>query len=153
MTLTLNFQGQILHLPYLRKKWPTATKRKKIHFDLMQGLKRDPEFWPWPWPWPWIFKVKYRISYISGKNCLITMKPKIDWTIGLRCDFNFWPWSWPWPWIFKATCLICYISGKYCPIATKPNINISNDHLKASKVAINFYLGHDFDLEFSRSNV
>ena len=47
---------------------------------------------------------------------------------------------------------ICYISAKTGPIATKQKANISIE-LKASNVTIRFDLGHDLDLEFSRSNI
>ena len=30
------------------------------------------------WPWPWIFKVKYRIGYISAKNGPIATKQKAN---------------------------------------------------------------------------
>ena len=50
--------------------------------------------------WPWIFKVKYRICYISAKNGPIATKRKskhIDWTprpqmwpLGLTLTFEFW---------------------------------------------------------------
>ena len=72
-----------------------------------------------------------------------------------------WPWpidylirfsSWPWPWIFKVKYGICYISAKNGPIATKRKANISID-LQTSNMTIGFELGHDLDLEFSRSNI
>ena len=60
--------------------------------------------------------------------------------------------SWPWPWIFKVKYGIFYISAKNGPIATKPKANISIK-IWASNVSIGFDLGHDLDLEFSRSNM
>ena len=81
------------------------------------------------------------------------MKSKhINWTLGLKCDHQVWPWPWPWPWIFKVKYGICYISVKNGAIATKRKANISID-LKASNVTIGFDLGHDHDLQFSRSNM
>ena len=41
-------------------------------------MKCDHRVWPWPWPWPWIFKVKYRIGYISAKNGVIATKRKAN---------------------------------------------------------------------------
>ena len=87
-------------------------------------------------------------------NCHETKSKHIDWTQGLKCDHMVWPWPWPWPWIwnFKVKYGNCYISTKNCPIATKRKTNISIE-LKASKVTMGFDLGHDLDLEFSRSNM
>ena len=81
------------------------------------------------------------------------MKSKhIDGTVGLKCDYLVWPWPWPWPWIFKIKHGICYISVRNGPIATKQKANISIE-LKASNVTMGFDLGHDLDLENSRSNM
>ena len=84
---------------------------------------------------------------------------------GLRCHKTHWKvlwwienflgflkWSWPWPWIFKVKYGICYVSAKKDAIATKRKAIISID-VKASNVTIEFDLGHDLDLEFSRSNM
>ena len=60
--------------------------------------------------------------------------------------------SWPWPWIFKVIYRICFIAGKNGPIATKQKAKISIE-LYAPNVTIGFDLGHDLDLEFSRSNM
>ena len=107
MTLTLNFQGQILNWLYLSQKWSNCHETKSKHIDWTLGFKCDHWVWPWPWPWPWIFKVKYWIGYISAKNG---------------------------------------------PIATKQKANTSTE-LYAANVTIGFDLGHDLDLEFSRSNI
>ena len=107
MTLTYIFQGQIWNLLYLSQKWSDCHETKSKHIDWTLGLKCDHRVWPWPWPWPWIFKVKYRI---------------------------------------------CYISAKSGPIATKQKGNILIE-LLGSNVSIGFDLGHDLDLEFSRSNM
>ena len=63
---------------------------------------------------------------------------------------SVWPWPWPWPRFFKVKYGICYISAKNGPIATKRKANISIE-LYGSNVTIRFDLGHDLDLEFSRS--
>ena len=77
------------------------------------------------------------------------MKSKhIHWTQGLKCDHRVCPW----PWIFKVKHGVCYISAKNGLIVTKQKANISIE-LKASNVTIVFDLGHDLDLEFSRSNM
>ena len=92
--------------------------------------------------------------YLSQKwsHCHKTKSKHIDWTPGLKCDHRFWPWPWPWPWIFNVKYRICYISAKNGPIATERKANISIE-LKALNVTIRFDLGHDLDLEFSRSNM
>ena len=122
MTLTLNFQGQIWNLLYLSQKWSDCHETKSKHIDWTLGLKCDHRVWPWPWPWPWIFKVKYGISYISGKRGPIATKRKANiwtelqasnvtngfeldhnldlWILKVKCDLELWPHTWPWPWIF-----------------------------------------------------
>ena len=74
------------------------------------------------------------------------------WTLGLKCDHRVWPWPWPWPWLFKVKYGICHISAKNGPIATKWKANISIEPWD-SNVTIRFDLGHNIDLEFSRSNM
>ena len=76
MTLNLNFQGQILNWLYLSKKRSNCHEAKSKHIDWTLGFKCDHWVWPWPWPWPWIFKVKYRIGYISVINGAIATKRK-----------------------------------------------------------------------------
>ena len=78
MTLTLNFQGQISNGLYLSQKWSDCHETKSKHIDWTLGFKWDHRVWPWPWPWPWIFKVKYRIGYISAKNGPIVTKRKAN---------------------------------------------------------------------------
>ena len=60
--------------------------------------------------------------------------------------------SWPWHWIFEVKNGICYISAKNGSIATKQQVNTSIE-LYASNVTIGFDFDHDFDLEFSKSNM
>ena len=52
MTLTLNFQDQVVDLLYRMGKWSNCCEME-IHIDRMLGLKCGQQFWPWPWPWPW----------------------------------------------------------------------------------------------------
>ena len=86
MTLTLNFQGQIQNLLYLSQKWSDCHETKSKHIDWTLGLKCDHPVWLWPWHWPWIFKVKYRICYISAKNGQITSKRKANISIELQAS-------------------------------------------------------------------
>ena len=83
MTLTLNFQGQIQNLLYLSQKWSDCHETKSKHIHETLGLKCDHLVWLWPWPWPWIFKVKYRIYYISVNNGQIASKRKANMSIEL----------------------------------------------------------------------
>ena len=84
MTLTLNFQGQILNWLYLSQKWSNCQETKSKHIDWTLGFKCDHWVWPWPWPWPWIFKVKYRIGFISAINGVIATKRKAYISIDLK---------------------------------------------------------------------
>ena len=86
MTLTFNFQGQIQNLLYLSQKWSDCHETKSKHIDWTLGLKFDHRVWLWPWPWPSIFKVKYRICYISAKNGPIATKRKANISIELQAS-------------------------------------------------------------------
>ena len=112
MTLTLNFQGQIQNLLYISQKWSDCHETKSKHIDWTLGLKCDHRVWLWPWPWPRIFKVKYRICYISDKNGQIASKRKANisielqasnvtngfeldhnldlWILKVKCDLDLW---------------------------------------------------------------
>ena len=94
------------------------------------------------------------LLYLSQKwsDCNETISKHIDWTQGHKCDHHLWPWPWPWPWFFKVKYVICYISAQNGPIAMKRKANIPIE-LKASNVTIRFDLGHQLDLEFSRSTI
>ena len=96
----------------------------------------------------------WNLLYLSQKwsDCHETKSKHIDWIQGLKCDHGVWPWPWPWPWLFKVKYGICYISVKNGPIATKQKANILIE-LKALNVTMGFDLGHDLDLDFSRSNM
>ena len=39
MTLTLNFQGQKLNLPYLNQKWTDCHEMESKHIDWILGIK------------------------------------------------------------------------------------------------------------------
>ena len=88
-SLTLDFQGQIWNLLYLSQKWSDCHGPKSKHIDWTLVLKCDHRVWPWPWHWPWIFKVKYRICYISAKNGRLPRNKKQTYQLNLR------PQMWP----------------------------------------------------------
>ena len=66
LTLTLNFQGQILKMLYLRNGRFDWHGTKGMWIDRMLHPLCDFQLLPQPWPWPWIFKVKFWKSRISG---------------------------------------------------------------------------------------
>ena len=50
MSLTLNFQGQILNWLYLCQKWSDCHETKSEHIDWTLGLKCNHQIWPPPPP-------------------------------------------------------------------------------------------------------
>ena len=91
-----------------------------------------------------IFLTTFGVSFIVGT--IVGPDLWITWL-----DFGRFS-LWPWPWIFKVKHGICYISSRNGPIATKQKANILIE-LKALNVTMGFDLGHDLDLDFSRSNM
>ena len=59
LTLTLDFQGQILKIMYLRNVRANWHGTKGMWVDRMLDPFCDFQRSPHPWPWPWIFKVKF----------------------------------------------------------------------------------------------
>ena len=76
MTLTLDFQGQILKMLYLRNGRADWHGTKGMWVDRMLHPLCDFELSPQPWPWPWIFKVKFWKSRIAGMGWPIEMERK-----------------------------------------------------------------------------
>ena len=74
LTLTLDFQGQILKMLYLRNGGPDWHGTKGMWIDRMLHPFCDFQHSPYPWPWPWIFKVKFWKSHISGMGWPIDME-------------------------------------------------------------------------------
>ena len=67
LTLTLDFQGQILKLLYLRNGRANWHGTKGMWVDRMLHPLCDFQRSPYPWPWPWIFKVKFcKKSYLRN---------------------------------------------------------------------------------------
>ena len=129
-------------------KWSDCHETKSKHINWTVGLTCDHQVWPWSCPWAWIFKVNYRICYISAKNGPIATKWKANISIelqGLKCDHQVWPWPWTWPWIFKVKYGISYISAKSGPIAMERKANISIE-FQASNVTNGFDHDHNLDL-------
>ena len=59
LTLTLDFQGQILEMLYLRNGRGDWHGTKLMPVDRILDSLCDFELWALPWLWPWIFKVKF----------------------------------------------------------------------------------------------
>ena len=123
MTLTLDFQGQILKKSYLRNGMADWHGIKGMWVDRMLHPCCDFQLFPHPWPWPWIFKVKFWKSLVLWMGWPIDMERKVcesievrsgmaDWhgmkgmwvdrMLDSHCDFKLWPHPWPWPWILKV---------------------------------------------------
>ena len=87
LTLTLDFQGQILKMLYLRNGRADWHWTKGMWIDRMLhplcNFQRSPHLWPWPS----IFKVKFWNSRISGMGWLIDMERKGCESIG--CCIHF----------------------------------------------------------------
>ena len=94
--------------------------------------------------------MEFAISQPKMVRLLWDKSKHIDGTLSLKCNNQVLPWHWPW--IFKVKFGICYISVKSGPIATKWKWNLLIE-LWASNVNNGYDLGHDFDLDFSTSNV
>ena len=101
MTLTLDFQGQILKMLHLRNGRANWHGTKGMLVDEMLHPHCGFELWLHPWPWPLIFKVEFWKSRNSGMGCQIDMERKGRESIGcythivtLNCDLthNLDPW-------------------------------------------------------------
>ena len=79
LTLTLDFQGEILKMLYPRNggggggDWHET---EGMWVDRMLDPHCDFELLPHPWPWPLIFMVKFWKGCNSGMGCLIDMEWK-----------------------------------------------------------------------------
>ena len=87
LTLTLDFQGQILKMLYLRNGRADWHGTKGVWVGRMLHPLSNFERSPHPWPWPWIFKVKFWKSCISGMGWPIIMELKGCESIECRTHF------------------------------------------------------------------
>ena len=123
LTLTLDFQGQILKMLYLRNGMADWHGTKRMWSDRMLDPHCNFELWPHPWPWPLIFKLDFQGKILK---MLYLRNGRADWhgTEGMwvdrmldpHCDFELWPHPWPWPLIFKVKFWKCCISRMGGPI-------------------------------------
>ena len=88
MTLTLDFQGQILKKSYLRNGMADWHGTKGMWVDRILDSHCDFKIWPHPWPWSWIFKVKYwngcnlgmgGSTHLKWKGCELDMMLDAQW--------------------------------------------------------------------------
>ena len=118
MTLTLDFQGQILKMLYLKNGRADWHGTKGMWVNRMLDSHCDFQLWPHPWPWPLIFKVKF------WKAVSQEWEGRLTWTKGMwvdrmldpHCDFELWPHLWLWPLIFKVKFWKCCNSRMGGPI-------------------------------------
>ena len=114
MTLTLDFQGEILKMLYLRNGMADWLGMKGMWVDRMFDPCCDFQRSPQPWPWSRIFKVKFLIAI--DRNAMVpplrTQAIWVDRLLHLLCGFQLWLW----PWIFKVKFWLCCISGMRGPI-------------------------------------
>ena len=76
LTFTLDFQGQIPKMLYLRNGMADWHGTKGMWVDRMLHPLCDFQCSTHPWPWPWIFKVKFWKSCILGIGWSIDMELK-----------------------------------------------------------------------------
>ena len=94
LNLTVDFQGPILKMLYLRNGRADWHGTKGMWVDMMLDPHYDFHLWPHPWPWPWTFKVKFWKSCNSGMGCSIDMEWKgceltECWTHVVTFNFDF----------------------------------------------------------------
>ena len=87
MTLTFDFQGQILKKSYLRNGMADWHGIKAMWVNKMLDPCCDFQCPPHPWPWPWIFKVRFWKCCISGMGGPIDMEWKGCESIGCYTHF------------------------------------------------------------------
>ena len=76
LTFTLDFQGQILKMLYLRNGGADWHGTSRMWINRMLYPLCDFQHSPHPWTWPWIFKFKFWKSHISRMGWPIDMKLK-----------------------------------------------------------------------------
>ena len=169
MTLTLDFQGQILKKSYLRNGMANWHRTKGMWVDRMFDPCCGFQHSPHPWPWPWIFKVKFWKCCISGIGWPIDMERKgcesiecsthfviFNFDLNHDLDFGFsksnfekvvsQQWDGRLTWNEKNVSR--YNVGPMLWLSTFASpMNLTLDF-----VTFNFDLNHDLDFGFSRSN-
>ena len=150
LTLTLDFQGQILKMLYLSNGW--ANWHGTMWVDRMLHPLCDFQRFPHSWPWPWIFKVKFWNSRIAGMGWLIDMELKgcesiecwthvMTFNAHLTHDLDLG---------FSRSNFEKVLSYEWDGRLTWKGRDV--DRILDSCLTSNVHLFHDLDLGFSRSN-
>ena len=118
LTLTLDFQGQILKMLYLRNGRADWHGTKG-----MSQYDARPTLWLWTVTSPMTLTLDFQGQILK---MLYLKNGRADWhgTKGMwvdrvldpHCDFELWPHQWPWSLIFKVKFLKSHNSGMGCPI-------------------------------------
>ena len=87
MTLTLDFQGQILKKSYIRNGMPDWHGVREMWVGWMLDPCYDFELWPLPRPRPWFFNIKFWNCCIPGMAGPIDMERKGYGLIGCYTYF------------------------------------------------------------------
>ena len=154
MTLTLDFQSQMLEKSYLRNGMAHWHGMKEMWVHRML----DPMLWLTTFPSPMTLTLDFQ-GQILKKSYLIngmadwhgTKGMWVDRMLDPCCDLQCPPHPWPWPWIFKVKFWKCCISGM-------GGFDMDWHGTKVCEsigcythfVTFNFDLNHDLDLGFSR---
>ena len=103
LTLTLDFQGQLLKMLYLRNGRADWLGTKGMWVDGMLDSHCDFELWPHPWPWPpgldlgfsrSIFEIAVSQERGGWGDQQGTKGIWVDRMLYLLCGLG--PWLWPW---------------------------------------------------------
>ena len=149
LTLTLDFQGQILKMLYIRNGIPSWHGTKGMWVDRIVTFKRD-----------LTHELDPRFSRSSfEKGVTQELDARLTWNEGMwvdrmldpHYDFELWPHPWPWPLIFKVKFWKSRNSGMGCPIDMERK-GCESTECWTHVVTFNFDLTCDLDLEFSTSN-
>ena len=154
MTLTLDFQGQILKMLYLRNGMADWHGTKGMWVDRMLDPCCDFQCPPSPMTLTLDFQGQI-LKMLYLRNGMAdwhgTKGMWVDRMLHPLCDFQLWPQLWPWPWIFKVKFWKSCISGMGWPIDLGWK-GCESIECWTHVVIFNFRLTHDLDLGFSRSN-
>ena len=147
LTLTLNFQGQILKMLYLRNGRADWHGTKGMWIDRMLHPLCD--FQLRPWILSQILKKSYLRNGMADWHG--TKGMWVDMMLDPCSDFQRLPHPWPWPWIFKVKVWKCCISGMGWLIDLERK-GCESIECWTHGVTSNVHLNHDLDPGFSRSN-
>ena len=152
LTLTLDFQGQILKMLYLRNGRADWHGRKGMWINRMLHPLCDFQRSPHPWPWPWIFKVKFWKSRISGMGWPIDMEGKGCASIGCYTHLVTFKVH------FTHDLELGFSRSNFeNAVSQGGQIDVERKGFESTEcwthvVTFNVHLFHDLDLGFSRSN-